>query len=390
MQRSATAPLKKLERQEIARCREAKAEWDQMDKEKRGPEPTARRHILNDSTIEATASVLADNDHGLLLDRDEFAGWFGAMDKYSAGRGAAADRAFWLQAWNGGPYTVDRVSRASLRIPNLSVSILGGIQPDAIRRIAGDTVDDGLLQRLIPVSVGPATIGEDTPDTGDTYRNYEALVVRLTKLPERIVKFDAAAQTIRRDFERYANTLTKLEILSPRFAAFCGKLDGLFARIALIFHCCDHINLSIPTEATEIPEQVMESTARRVETLMREFVIPHALHFYLELAAETTVMDDARAIAGYILAKNVERLTFGILTRDCWPCRKKSREDVIRMIEPLEMLGWLTPDHPLIPRAWTVDPRVHQEFAARAERERERRQQVRQVINQTIKTAVNE
>ena len=53
------------------------------------------------------------------------------------------DRGFWLQAFNGGPYIVDRISRKSGLIPNLSVSLLGGIQPEPLRRIADEAVDDG-------------------------------------------------------------------------------------------------------------------------------------------------------------------------------------------------------------------------------------------------------
>jgi Protein of unknown function (DUF3987) len=67
------------------------------------------------------------------------------------GRGAAKDRGFWLQCFHGGPYAVNRISRGAFLIENLSVSLLGGIQPDPIRTVAADTVDDGLLQRLIPI-----------------------------------------------------------------------------------------------------------------------------------------------------------------------------------------------------------------------------------------------
>jgi hypothetical protein len=48
------------------------------------------------------------------------------MDKYS-GRGAAKDRAFWLQSFHGGPYAVNRIARGVAMIENLSVSLLGGI-----------------------------------------------------------------------------------------------------------------------------------------------------------------------------------------------------------------------------------------------------------------------
>jgi hypothetical protein len=297
------------------------------------------------------------------------------MDKYSSGKGAAADRAFWLTAWNGGPYTVDRVSRASTYISNLSVSILGGIQPDAIRRIVGDTVDDGLLQRLIPITVGSAGVGEDSPDHGHSFREYDGLIARLADLKPTVIKFDGTAQEVRRAFELHTHELSNLEILSPQLAAFCGKLDGLFARLALTFHCC---------EAQPPAEHVSEETALRVERLMREFIIPHAMRFYLEIAGETGTMADARSIAGYILAKKVDRLTFGILAGNCYCCRKRSRHDVMQMLEPLEVFGWIVPDDPVVPRAWAINPEVHVRFAGQAVRERERRATVRNTIIESI------
>ena len=289
---------------------------------------------------------------------------------------------------------------------SLSVSILGGIQPDAIRRVTADAVDDGLIQRLIPVHLEPAQVGEDQAGGTGAFADYDALVQRLTKLPEiggasdhdpfdfnkagteRHAIFDASAQQIRRDFERYTNELTRLEAISPQFAAFAGKLDGMFARLALTFHCCENIDLGLTHEATRIPERITKNTAERVTRLMQEFIIPHALHFYLDLTGETTLLADARAIAGYILARRVERVTYGSLTTNCRrPCRGKARDEVIRMLEPLEMFGWLRREDRLpIPRAWIVNPNVHEVFEAKAKQERERRAQVRQLLQHLEKT----
>ena len=162
-----------------------------------------------------------------------------------------------------------------------------------------------------------------------------------------------------------------MEILSHQLAAFCGKLDGLFARLALTFHCC---------ESQPPADAISEDTARRVERLMPDFIIPHARRFYLDVVGETSTMADARNIAGFILSKTVERVTIGRLTRDCWPCRKRSRDEVIRMLEPLELFGWLTRDDIICPRAWTVNPAVHNVFAKKAAEERDRRARLRDLM----------
>ena len=117
--------------------------------------------MMMDTTIEAAQEILKDSPTGVLLDQDELSGWFGSMDKYSGARGAQKDRAFWLQSYNGGSYTVSRITRGNVFIPNLSVSILGGVQPDPIRKLADGGEDDGLLQRFIPIVLRPAVGGRD-------------------------------------------------------------------------------------------------------------------------------------------------------------------------------------------------------------------------------------
>ena len=138
--------------------------YDRLTKEERKnvERPKQRRLRLEDTTIEAAQEVLKDSPDGVLCIQDELAGWFGAMDKY-AGRGATKDRGFWLQSFHGGPYALNRIARGAAMIENLSISLLGGIQPEPMRKIAADTIDDGLLQRLIPIVLLRGTVGQDTP-----------------------------------------------------------------------------------------------------------------------------------------------------------------------------------------------------------------------------------
>lgn len=81
------------------------------------------------SAHHAIAAELVSNPRGLLLVRDELAGWIGGMNLYS--RGDGNDRAFWLQAHGGRPWTPDRVKDGEkARTPKLS-HIFCGACPEA-------------------------------------------------------------------------------------------------------------------------------------------------------------------------------------------------------------------------------------------------------------------
>lgn len=110
----------------------------------------ARRYIINDSTIEKIVELLAENPNGLLLYRDELMGLIRSFDR----DGRQQDRQFFLEAWNGsGSFTGDRIVRGTTHVEDLTVSILGGIQPAPLAAylnsaIAGNKYDDGFVQRF--------------------------------------------------------------------------------------------------------------------------------------------------------------------------------------------------------------------------------------------------
>ncbi len=112
--------------------------------------PVARRLIVEDATVEKLHEILRDNPAGVLCIHDELHGWLASFDK----PGREADRDFYLKAWDGNqPHSVDRITRGSIHVPHVCISLLGGIQPARLRAflhdpLAGGASDDGLLQRL--------------------------------------------------------------------------------------------------------------------------------------------------------------------------------------------------------------------------------------------------
>ena len=108
-------------------------------------QPHRRRTLVIDATPEAVAFILSGNPQGTLHFRDELAGWLMSFDRYSPG-----GREFWLEAYGGRPYCVDRKGAAApLTIPFNGVSVLGGIQPAKLASALLNSPDDGLVARFL-------------------------------------------------------------------------------------------------------------------------------------------------------------------------------------------------------------------------------------------------
>jgi hypothetical protein len=385
---SVVRPLRRIDSEMARRYSEERARYDQLPKEEKAktPPPKQTRLLLQDTTIEAAQDILKDSPNGVLSYQDELSGWFGAMDKYSGGRGPAKDRAFWLEAYNGAPYSVNRVGRGSVYIENLSVSILGGIQPELIRKIADDSMDDGLLQRLLPVVLRPAVEGRDEPQS-DVAGEYAALINHLHSLgDETTLRFDDGAQNLRQDLERRHLELQSIEAINRKFAAHIGKYDGIFARLCVVWHCVENAGDRL------LPTVIAEATARRAAGFLQGFLLPHAAAFYMGALGLSNDHDRLAAVAGYILARKLERITNRDVQRGDRTMRGLDRPEIEAIFDQLDAFGWIdrTPGHRLTdPPRWIVNPAVHVKFAERAEAEKSRRERDRKMIASLVKGQTN-
>ena len=119
--------------------------------------PLMPRVMAMDATTEELQHLLSGQPRGLLYMRDELAGWLGNLDRYG---GHGADRAFYIEAWNGGPYVADRVKHRGqpVRIERTSLAILGGMQPDRLREVLTGP-EDGSTTRFAWVWPETAPVG---------------------------------------------------------------------------------------------------------------------------------------------------------------------------------------------------------------------------------------
>jgi len=212
--------------------------------EQPSPTPLARMLVMDTST-EELQRILAESPRGLLYARDELAGWLAGFGRYGS---AGADRAFFLEAWNGGTYVCDRVKYhgSPVRIEHASLAIIGGMVPDRLRGVLVGA-DDGLAERLIYVWPDPRRISPlvDLGVAEATHRRnvLSATARKLRNLPTgtdnrgnltpRVLELDGDARQIFDDLR--CDAMKRAQNVSGLPGAWAGKNPGRALRLALDF-----------------------------------------------------------------------------------------------------------------------------------------------------------
>ena len=235
--------------------------------------PKARRYIVSDTTTEALAPILLDNPRGVLLARDELAGWLGSFDRYAKSGRGGADSAHWLSMHNGEAMTIDRKTGIppTIHVPSASVCITGGIQPGILTRAMGDEHhESGMLARLLfampPLKAKRWNETDVNPET-------EAAVAKLfDRLLGLEMEVDPASPPDEPEYRPRVLPLTangkaawvrfydehageQAELSGDEQAAW-SKLEGYAARFALVIHlvrwAANDPTLSDPAKVDEI------------------------------------------------------------------------------------------------------------------------------------------
>lgn len=218
--------------------------------------PYARRFKSNDATVEKLGDILVHNQMGMLVFRDELIGLLSSWDK----EGREGDRAFYLEGWNGtGSFSVDRISRGSLHIKCLCLSVFGGIQPDLLERylsgIASSLDNDGRIQRF-QVLVFPEAVRwewrdrypvagarEAIRDLFDRLASFDPIqdgadaADDFVKLPH--FQFDDAAQELFIEWSTELHRELIAKEQNPLMQQHFGKFEKLFCSVALILHLAE-------------------------------------------------------------------------------------------------------------------------------------------------------
>jgi putative DNA primase/helicase len=237
--------------------------------------PILRQIIVNDTTVEAVCKVIDEKKpECVCLWRDEFTGFIKGLERYNK-----SDKTLFLEGYNGNPYTINRVKNDEPKqIPKLSISLLGGIQPDKLRPIL-KSGDDGFVSRFVFVFSEPQPLERQKFSIDEEL--FKNLFDRLDALLESTITLSSEAlETLdewikENDAEkRYASGL-----IESSYGKFHGQLIRIACVLEHIFWAAKESESSPPTE---ISNDALESSIDLIEDYfkpMAKKIFCDGLHF---------------------------------------------------------------------------------------------------------------
>ena len=380
-QRAMLAPLWKIHR-------ELDEQWHQevAGLEKEAKKPPKPRIVVADATIEALSEALRDNPRGLLLANDEFESWLGSLDAYRRS-GVSRDRGEWLGLFDGGPHTVERVTRGSVLVPNWGCSILTATTPSALAKLTRELPEDGLLQRFLPFVARAVTDQRAIPELDALRERYAELLARLYVATPKARKGKVGLSFHARDFFR--NWLKQTRLTAEAFGsvesaleAHLAKYPSFLLRIALVLHAAKIVTQDVPIArdpgAFEVSLETMQEAATFLQAARR-----HAIAVYVNRSGSDTYQL-AREVARTIIARQPEVIARRDLIQTVRSFRAAEGDRQDAVLRLLVDLGWIRPAEDGYQKAvaarYAVNPAVATKYAALANRERQRRTAIREAV----------
>jgi hypothetical protein len=218
-------------------------------------EPKRWQCLTQDATPESLVGVLSNNPRGVVNLWDELAGFFGGFARYSKGgaNGGEPGAAFYKSAYTGTTHIENRKGPDGkgryVRLECPLVSVTGGIQPEALKRVLlPQYLDDGLASRFLWAWPPDQPGGWVDDDGGDdaAERRYAETFRRLLGVPLNVDPFTGALKPAFVGLRREAESVAKgwvegvrtrvRHAANPAIRAAWAKLKGGAFRIALVLH----------------------------------------------------------------------------------------------------------------------------------------------------------
>jgi hypothetical protein len=332
----------------------------------------APRFYCSDVTIERLAVLIEPRPRGMLVMVDELAGLFANMGRY-ASRGS--DREFWFEAWNGGAYGVERLSRAPISLVHLLVSMTGGFQPDKLAR-SFERSDDARQLFGWPAEPDYRPLTDDVEEVDPELQEALMRLIDLpagarTKIEPRSLPLDKGARAAFEVFRRYIHRYKAA--LDGREREWWSKGEGQILRLAgTLAYLAWAMPTTQPTtkrgiaglqeaaERAREPETIDAATLKSAVRLWRAYFWPHARAALRQMGATDRHREERRVLR-WLKANRKQEISREDVRRDAL-AQRLDADGTQRLLDDLVKAGWLrartVPTRSRPARRWDVNPKV--------------------------------
>ncbi len=332
-----------------------------------GPFVAPRLYVSN-VTIERVAELLQSRPQGMLMLSDELSGLFLNMSRYSGGQ----DNEFWLEAWNGNPYTVERMGRPPIAVNHLLVGVVGGLQPDKLARsFKGDL--DGMYARILfawPIDPPYRPLTNEVAEVEPEIVNALSRLIDLPSAEEgnfvsRNIALSPEAVEVFEQFRQFQHR--EKDALDGREREWWAKTPAHVLRLAGTL-CYLAWGMIGGPEPQRIDVEHVQAAIR----LVRDYFWPHSRAALRQIGLNERHAN-ARRVLRWIRAHNKKEISLKDVRRDALS-QSLDAEQTQGLMGGLVKAGWVretnTPTAGRPIRRWEVNPKLfsNAESAESAER----------------------
>ena len=303
--------------------------------------PLQKRYVVVDTTVEAIIEILSANPRGLLMVRDELAGFMTGMNQYKGNKGS--DQEQLLEMHSGGTIYVDRKTAQRLQVDTAALSITGGIQLPIMQKVmTEEQFNNGLMARFL-LACPPCPPCEWTEEqVSDGLKNRVRQVMEgiynLTPLQDgtpTVVCLSESARALWKDFYNLHNIAISKESTSD-MKAVLSKLEAYVLRFALIIHCVKWVNDRSSVDQLTIGRESLESAIGLAQWFEQE-----TRRIYT-LLGKSRVGRDERLAMKWIQENEVDGY---VTVRDFYRSRNVSKDEALNILSQLQILGFGTVEY---------------------------------------------